>query len=151
MGLALWVWIIIGVVVAGFFVAAGVVYRLVEVRRAGTPVLLRSLPADADEGWRHGSVQYGDDNLTYYRLSSLRPGPTVSMSRRRIEIVGRRRPVGTELEIMDDDFGIVELAIGRSGRGGRYELGMSPAVSTAFQSWIEARAPQRSRRRRPAA
>ena len=100
----MWVWVIVGVVVAGLFVAAGVVYRLIEVRRAGTPVLLRSLPADADQGWRHGSVQYGDDALAYYRLSSLRPGPTVSLSRRRIEIVGRRAPVGTELEIMDADF-----------------------------------------------
>ncbi|GAA2376552.1 MULTISPECIES: DUF2550 domain-containing protein [Gordonia] len=147
----MWVWVIVGVVVAGLFVAAGVVYRLIEVRRAGTPVLLRSLPADADQGWRHGSVQYGDDALAYYRLSSLRPGPTVSLSRRRIEIVGRRAPVGTELEIMDADFAIVELSIGRSGAGGRYEIGMSPAVSTAFQSWIEARAPKRSKRRRPAA
>ncbi|MGB3698395.1 MAG: DUF2550 domain-containing protein [Gordonia sp. (in: high G+C Gram-positive bacteria)] len=146
----LWLWIIIGCVVAGLFVLAGVVYRVVEVRRAGTPVLLRRLPAEADHGWRHGSVHYGDDALAYYRLSSLRPGPTVKMSRRRIEIVGRRSPLGTELEIMDPDFGIVELALGRSGSGAHYELAMNPEVSTAFQSWIEARRPRRARRR-PAA
>lgn len=146
----MWVWMIVAVVIAVVLIALGVMYRLVEVRRAGTPVLLRPLPAEADQGWRHGSIHYGDEGLAYYRLSSLRPGPTVSMSRRRIEIVGRRAPVGTELEIMDPDFGIVELSIGRTGKGGRYELGMTPEVATAFQSWIEARAPRRARRR-PAA
>lgn len=147
----MWVWMmIVAVVVAALLIAAGVMYRLVEVRRAGTPVLLRSLPADAEHGWRHGSVHYGDDALAYYRLSSLRPGPTVRMSRRRIEIVGRRSPSGTELEIMEAGDSILELMIGRSGKGARYELGMSPEVHTAFLSWIEARQPRRARRR-PAA
>ncbi|WP_066165577.1 DUF2550 domain-containing protein [Gordonia hydrophobica] len=146
----MWVWLIVAVVIAGLLISAGVMYRLVEVRRAGTPVLLRSLPAEADHGWRHGSVHYGEEALAYYRLSSLRPGPTVSMSRRRIEIVGRRSPVGTELEIMDPRDSIVELAIGRTDKAARYELGMSPEVHTAFLSWIESRQPRRARRR-PAA
>lgn len=146
----MWVWMIVAAVVAAILIAAGVMYRLIEVKRAGTPVLLRALPADADQGWRHGSVHYGEDALAYYRLSSLRPGPTVSLSRRRIEIVGRRAPAGTELEIMEPEDSITELVIGRSGKGARYELGMSPEVHTAFLSWIEARQPRRSRRR-PAA
>ncbi|ALG84338.1 hypothetical protein ACH46_07255 [Gordonia phthalatica] len=141
---------IVAVVIAAILIAAGVMYRLMEVKRAGTPVLLRALPAEADHGWRHGAVHYGEDALAYYRLSSLRPGPTVSLSRRRIEIVGRRAPVGTELEIMEPEDSVIELAIGRSGKGGRYEMGMSPEVHTAFQSWIEARQPRRARRR-PAA
>ena len=149
-GLPMWVWMIVAVLIAAVLIAAGVMYRLVEVKRAGTPVLLRSLPAEADQGWRHGSVHYGDDALAYYRLSSLRPGPTVSMSRRRIEIVGRRAPAGTELEIMEPGDAVVELSIGRSEKAVHYELGMSPEVHTAFQSWIEARAPRRARRR-PAA
>ena len=146
----MWVWMIVAVVVAAVLIAVGVMYRLIEVKRAGTPVLLRTLPAQDDHGWRHGSIHYGDDALAYYRLSSLRPGPTVSLSRRRIEIVGRRSPAGTELEIMEAGDSVVEVMVGRSEKGARYELGMSPEVHTAFLSWIEARQPRRARRR-PAA
>lgn len=146
----MWFWMISAVLIAGLLIAAGVMYRLVEVRRAGTPVLLRNLPADADQGWRHGSIHYGDDGLSYYRLSSLRPGPTVSMSRRRIEVVGRRNPIGTELEIMDPDLTVLEVSVGRSSKSARYELAMNREVHTAFLSWIEARQPRRARRR-PAA
>ncbi|WP_156890434.1 DUF2550 domain-containing protein [Gordonia shandongensis] len=146
----MWAVFIVAIVVAALVITAGVVYRLSEIRRAGTPMLLRAVPADTDEGWRHGSVHYGDDALNYYRLRSLRPGPSVTLSRRRIEIVGRRTPVDTELEIMDGDFTVIEVAVGRSERSAHYELGMSPEVSTAFLSWIEARSLRRVRRR-PAA
>lgn len=150
MGLPMWFWIVAIIVVLGVLAVAVVINRVVEVRRAGTPVLMRALPADGGHGWRHGSVHYGEGALTYYRLRSLRPGPTFKISRRRIDLVERRSPVGTELEIMDADFRIVELSEGRSSKGVHYELAMSREVSTAFQSWIEARQPRRARRR-PAA
>ena len=142
-----WVWISCLAVVAVVAAAAFVLYRLRLVRAAGTPMLLRVLPAAADEGWRHGAAHYTDDALVYYRLSSLRPGATESLSRRRIEVVGRRSPSGTEREIMDDDVVIIELAVGRKGQGGRYEIAMPPDLTMAFQSWFEARAPRRARRR----
>ncbi|GEE02130.1 hypothetical protein nbrc107696_25760 [Gordonia spumicola] len=145
-----WSWILCLVVLAGAAVLALVAYRLRLVRAAGTPMLLRQLPAEADEGWRHGAAHYTDDALVYYRLSSLRPGPTVSLSRRRIEVTGRRGPSGTEVEIMDDDVVVVELTVGRRGQGGMYEIALTPDLAMAFQSWIEARAPRRARRR-PAA
>ncbi|MGB3604109.1 MAG: DUF2550 domain-containing protein [Gordonia sp. (in: high G+C Gram-positive bacteria)] len=145
-----WIWIVVIVVIGALLIAAGVVYRVLEVRSAGTPVLMRTIPADAEHGWRHGSVHYGEDSLAYYRLRSLRPGPTIKISRRRIEVLDRRSPVGTELEIMDPDFRIVEIAVGRTSTSDRYELAMGLEVSTAFQSWIEARQPRRARRR-PAA
>ena len=73
-------------------------YRLGQLRREGTPVLLRALPADVDEGWRHGTVHYSDTALRYFRLSTLRPGPTRTLQRQSIEISGRRRPQGTEAD-----------------------------------------------------
>lgn len=144
-----WSWVILAVVVVGVLVAVGLVYRVREVRRAGTPVLFRPLPAAADQGWRHGSVHYTENALLYYRLTALLPGPTAVLSRRGMELVGRRSPAGTELEIMEPSMRIVELRVTERGRGFReYEIGMDPVLSTALLSWLEARPPSRSRRRR---
>ncbi|WP_168701444.1 DUF2550 domain-containing protein [Gordonia paraffinivorans] len=127
---------------------AMLVFRVEKLRRAGTPILLRSIPAAVDEGWRHGTVHYRDDSLRYYRLASLRPGPNVTLPRQGIEITGRRRPEGTETEILE---GMQILQVHTKGRGdGAYELAMGPGAVTAFQSWVESRQSERSQRRRSA-
>ena len=97
---------------------------------------------------RHGTVHYRDDSLRYYRLASLRPGPNVTLPRQGIEITGRRRPEGTETEILE---GMQILQVHTKGRGdGAYELAMGPGAVTAFQSWVESRQSERSQRRRSA-
>ena len=127
---------------------ARLVFRVEKLRRAGTPILLRIIPAAVDEGWRHGTVHYRDDSLRYYRLASLRPGPNVTLPRQGIEITGRRRPEGTETEILE---GMQILQVHTKGRGdGAYELAMGPGAVTAFQSWVESRQSERSQRRRSA-
>ncbi|WP_279107540.1 DUF2550 domain-containing protein [Gordonia paraffinivorans] len=127
---------------------AMLVFRVEKLRRAGTPILLRIIPAAVDEGWRHGTVHYRDDSLRYYRLASLRPGPNVTLPRQGIEITGRRRPEGTETEILE---GMQILQVHTKGRGdGAYELAMGPGAVTAFQSWVESRQSERSQRRRSA-
>ncbi len=139
------------VVVLGALLAVAVVvcallaYRLGQLRSAGTAVLLRRLPAGADEGWRHGTIHYGDNALRYFRLSSLRPGPTLTFSRQSIEIIGRRRPEGSEADILHGMI-IVELEPGDEGGGHSYELAMAPGADTAFQSWLESRQSRRSQR-----
>lgn len=135
--------VVIAVVAGAFLVLA---HRVREVRRAGSPLLLRSLPAADDEGWRHGTVHYSGDALLFYRLSSLRPGPTTTLSRRRIHLGDRRRPFGTELVIMDENWVVADVTVGSGERSQRYELAMAPAVATAFQSWVEAAGPRRKRR-----
>ncbi|GAA4674967.1 DUF2550 domain-containing protein [Gordonia humi] len=146
----MWAWILVAVVLFGLINLGLLLYRLRMVRLAGTPVLLRALPAEAEEGWRHGAVHYTDDAIAYYQLTSIKLGPSVNLSRRRIDVGARRGPVGTEHEIMEPDAVIAEVIVGRRGQGGAYELAMAPAAMTAFQSWLEARAPRRARRR-PAA
>jgi len=127
---------------------AMLVFRVEKLRRAGTPILLRTIPAAVDEGWRHGTVHYRDDSLRYYRLASLRPGPNVTLPRQGIEITGRRRPEGTETEILE---GMQILQVHTKGRGdGAYELAMGLGAVTAFQSWVESRQSERSQRRRSA-
>lgn len=123
---------------AGVLLLALIAYRLTEIRREGTPVLLRELPARADVGWRHGTIAYGDNVLRFYRLSSLRPGPTVTLLRSAIEIQRRRAPEGTEDEILAG-MRIVELEPGADGVGGAFEVAMGSEAMTAFTSWLESR------------
>ncbi|QKT06854.1 DUF2550 domain-containing protein [Gordonia sp. X0973] len=128
-------------------VVAVALYRLVEMRRMGVPILLRPIPAAEDAGWRHGSAHYGDDTLVYYRLVTFRLGPTVTLVRSAMSIVGRRDPRGTEREILDGMV-VIELAPGADGAGGAYELGMTPEALTALQAWLESSPPRRARRGR---
>ncbi|MFE0749781.1 DUF2550 domain-containing protein [Gordonia sp. NPDC058843] len=122
--------------------------RLAQLRRAGTPVLLRTVPAGVDEGWRHGTVHYSDNSLRYYRLTSLKPGPNVTFARQGMEISGRRSPEGTETEILD---GMLIVQLQTAGRtDDDYELAMGPGAVTAFQSWLESRQSARSQRRKSA-
>ena len=122
--------------------------RLAQLRRAGTPVLLRTVPAGVYQGWRHGTVHYSDDSLRYYRLTSLKPGPNVTFARQGMEISGRRAPEGTETDILD---GMLILQVQTAGRAeDDYELAMGPGAVTAFQSWLESRQSARSQRRRSA-
>ncbi|QTI71346.1 DUF2550 domain-containing protein [Gordonia sp. L191] len=122
-------------------------YRVAQLRRGGTPVLLRTLPADVDEGWRHGTVHYSDEALRYFRLSSLRPGPSHTLPRSSIEIAGRRRAVGSERDILE---GLIILHVHQSvgtGVGKDYEIAFDAGGVTAFQSWLESRRSARAERR----
>ncbi|MAU83301.1 DUF2550 domain-containing protein [Gordonia sp. Z-3] len=142
--------ILLGVLLVAALIVCGLLaYRLSQLRRMGTPVLLRPIPAADDEGWRHGTVHYSDDALRYFRLTALRPGPTRTLVRQSIEITGRRRPFGSESDILEGMV-IVELAAGADAHGGAYELAMAPGAVTAFQSWLESRQNERSQRRRTA-
>ncbi|GAB11538.1 hypothetical protein GOARA_076_00480 [Gordonia araii NBRC 100433] len=143
---------IIGVIVLAIalvvatVVAAAAVYRLSEMRRTGTPILLRPIPAAEDQGWRHGSAHYGDNTLVYYRLVTFWRGPTVTLIRSAMTVVAKREPRGTEREILDGMV-IIELAPGADGDGGAYELGMPPEALTALQAWLESSPPRRAHRR----
>lgn len=137
------------VLVAVVGVSALLAYRLVKLRRVGTPVLLRVVPAAAAEGWRHGTVQYSDDGLEFYRLTDLRTGPTLTLGRQSTEIRGRRAPEGSEGDILDG-LVVIQLQPGADGNEGAYEVAMTPGAATAFQSWLESRQSDRSERRRSA-
>ena len=141
--------LLVVVLLAAIAVGALLAYRLTKLRRVGTAVLLRVLPAAAEEGWRHGTVHYSDDGLEYYRLTDLRTGPTLTLVRQATEIRRRRDPEGSEEEILGG-LVVLELQPGADGNDGAYEVAMSPGAATAFQSWLESRQSDRSERRRSA-
>ncbi|MCS3780600.1 DUF2550 domain-containing protein [Tsukamurella ocularis] len=123
-------------------VGAVLVLRLYSLRVAGVPIILRYLPAPGEQGWRHGTLRYDDHELKYYRLSSVRLGPSWTLPRSETEIVGRRAPHGTELDVIDRDMVIVHAVT----PGGETELAFARDGLTAFQSWLESRpSPRRQR------
>lgn len=124
---------------------AAFAYRLVVLRRGGTAAIVRSMPNDAGAGWRHGIIRYHEESLVFFKLSSLRPGPDVQISRQGIELGDRRSPRDSEFDIMTDDIAIVEVSDGAS----HFEFALERGALTAFLSWVESRPSGRSVRGRP--
>lgn len=123
-------------------VAAIVALRFYSLRVAGVPIIIRYLPAQGEHGWRHGTLRYDDHEVKYYRLSSVRLGPSWTLPRSGTEIVGRRAPHGTELDVIDPDMVIVHAVT----PDGETELAFARDGLTAFQSWLESRpSPRRQR------
>ncbi len=135
---------VVGVLI--LWLGAAFCYRYMVVRRGSTSVILRTLPAEEGAGWRHGVLVYGDREVRYFRLSSLRMRADLTMRRSRLEPGGKRVPRGTELEIMDPVTPILAVH-GEDGAG--VEIALERSAMTAFQSWVESRPPARSQRRPP--
>ncbi|OZD08615.1 hypothetical protein CH275_04020 [Rhodococcus sp. 06-235-1A] len=145
MHIGLIVLIILVVLLAG--IVAAFAYRLMVLRRGGTAAIMRVLPSDGGNGWRHGIIRYGDNTLVFFKLSSLRPGPDHRLGRQDIHVGERRAPQDTEFDIMTPDIAVLEL----SDHGKNFEIALDRSALTAFMSWVESRPSGRSRRRRPAA
>ncbi len=135
--------LIILVVLLAAFVAV-FLYRLAVLRRGGTAAILRVAPSAGDTGWRHGVIRYGEGSLVFFKLSSLRPGPDSRIERQGIEVEGRRKPAGSEFDIMSDEIVILSV----KDRGAAYEIALDGGALTAFLSWVESRPSGRSVRGR---
>lgn len=120
------------------------IYRLSMLRRGGTSAILRVLPANGGQGWRHGLIRYDEDRLVFFKLTSLKLGPDSVIHRRGIEIGDRRGPVGDEFDIMSEEIIVTEV----SDAEGRYELALDRGSRAAFLSWVESRPSDRARRMR---
>jgi Protein of unknown function (DUF2550) len=122
-------------------------FRLWKLRQGGTAAILRDTPADRGHGWRHGVIRYRGGEAQFYRLSSVRLWPDRRLSRRGLEILGRRSPRGDEFDIMTEQIVILELRdSGPDGKRG-YELALDRGALTAFLSWVESRPSPRMRRK----
>lgn len=137
--------LIILVVLLAVLVAA-FAYRLMVLRRGGTAAIMRVLPSDDGNGWRHGIIRYGDNTLVFFKLSSLRPGPDHRLGRQDVHVGDRRSPRDTEFDIMTPDIAVLTLSEGPT----EYEIALDRSALTAFLSWVESRPSGRSRRGRPA-
>jgi hypothetical protein len=114
-------------------------------RGGGVDVSLRrrlvgSAPGASGAGWQLGVGRYRGDELCWYRLTSLWPGPTLVIDRTALEIVDRRpRGPGEGYAIPQADV-VLRCRTGAAD----VEVAMAPGVLTGFQSWLEATPPGRS-------
>ena len=134
------------VVVLGVAVLA-LSYRLWKLRQGGTAAIMRDVPAVGGHGWRHGVIRYRGGEAAFYRLSSLRLWPDRRLSRRGLEIVGRRAPRGDEFDIMTDAIVVLELRDVTPDRRPGYEIALDKGALTGFLAWLESRPSPRARRR----
>lgn len=119
-------------------------YRLAMLRRGGTAALVRRLPAAPGQGWRHGLLRYREDELVFFKLTSLRLGPDVRIDRLSVAIRNRRGPDPSEQDITTEETRIVGVRDGHRD----YEFALDRGAVTAFLSWVESRPSGRSLRGR---
>jgi hypothetical protein len=117
--------------------------RVRLMRGGGVDVCLRRRPAgvrqDAGAGWHFGVGRYRGDELAWYRLTSMRPGPSLVLDRTVLQIVDRRAPVDGEAYAVPDAASVLHCRID----GQDIELAMAPGVLTGFLSWLESAPPGR--------
>ena len=107
-------------------------------RRYGTIDLsLRMERKGNGRGWVLGVGRFDGDNLQWYRVFSLAPRPRRTLSRRSLEVRGRREPRGPETLALLSGAVVMEC---RDPQGA-VELAMDAAAVTGFLAWLEARPP----------
>lgn len=122
-------------------------YRRVRLMRGGgVDACLRrphhrpaAVRRDVAAGWHFGVGRYRGDELAWFRLTSLRPGPTIVLNRTAMEIVDRRAPVDGEAYAIPDAASVLHCRVD----GVDIELAMAPGVLTGFLSWLESAPPGR--------
>ena len=124
------------VVVVCLLLVAG---RLRGLHRAGGAVelSLRLRPDDLGRGWVNGIGRFVDDELRWYRVFSLSLRPRRTLSRRDLQVTGRRPPADRERRALQQ--GVVVLSC--CAASDPVDLAMQPATVTGFLAWLEARPP----------
>jgi hypothetical protein len=108
------------------------------VRGTGTPFTAAAVRDG--RGWSYGIAQYGADRVDWYRIFSYAFRPAAVLTRRDLEVVGRRDPEGTEELALFPGWTILDCRFG----AGYAELALSEDALTGFLSWLEAAPPGRT-------
>jgi hypothetical protein len=127
---------------AVFVAVVGLLARRMQLLRGGgvDVSLRRRLNGRDGGGWHLGVGRYRGDELAWFRLASLWPGPTIVVDRTLLEIVDRRAPTQAEADAVPA-AGVV-LRCRTPTR--TLELAMGPGVLTGFLAWLEATPPGRT-------
>lgn len=88
-------------------------------------------------GWALGIGRYLGDDLLWYRAFTFTWRPARVLSRRTLEVTGRREPEGAEAWSVQANAVVVECQNG----GRRVEIAMAADAVTGFLSWLESQPP----------
>ena len=88
-------------------------------------------------GWSTGVGFFDGDDLRWYRVFSLSPRPRRVLSRRELQVVGRRPASDPERLALPDGAVVLSCTVG----GGPVDLAMQPSTVTGFLAWLESRPP----------
>lgn len=108
-----------------------------SVRHRDNRTPLSAAGVRAGRGWSYGIAQYENDRIDWYRIFSYAYRPAAVLTRRDLEVVGRRDAEGEEELALFAGWTVVECKFGT----GLVELAMSPDALTGFLSWLEAAPP----------
>ncbi len=112
--------------------------RRVLLRPAGSiDMSLRTRFGRIGGGWALGVGRYTGDDLEWYRLFALTVRPSRTLSRRGLQVVGRRQPSGAESWAVQAGAVIVEC----QDDSGPVQVAMSSGAVTGFLSWLESAPP----------
>ncbi len=128
--------VLVAVVVLPLLAIAG--RRRALQRRYGTIDLsLRLERRGHGRGWVLGVGRFVGDDLQWYRVFSLAPRPRRTLSRRTLQVDGRRQPRGPETLALLSGAVVMECRAPE----GPVELAMEAGAVTGFLAWLEARPP----------
>jgi hypothetical protein len=128
---------LVALVPIGVF-AALAVRRAVLSRSGGVVEMsLRLHSRSHGRGWVLGTGRYSGDDLQWFRVFSLAPGPRLRLSRRDLSVVGRRSPSRSEKMSLQEGMIVLQC----SSASGPIEIAMGESAITGFLSWLESSAP----------
>ncbi len=111
--------------------------RLLSRSGGAIELSLRLKPRSQGRGWVLGVGRFVGDDLQWFRVFSLAHRPRRTLSRRDLQVAGRRSPKGPESMSLLKGAEVVEL---RSG-GTTVEVALDRAALTGLLAWLEARPP----------
>jgi hypothetical protein len=130
----------IGVVLLLIALAIGAyaLRRFRLLRAGGVHVALRRrIDESSPRGWHLGVGRYQGDEFVWYRVLSVRSGPSQVIPRVGLEIADRRAPSTPESYSMPQDATVLLC----QSRFGELELAMDHDALTGFLSWLESSPP----------
>lgn len=118
-------------------VAIAVRRRLLQ-RQGGTIELSLRLHCSGNgRGWVLGVGRFEGDDLRWYRVFSLAPGPRRTLSRHELTVLGRREPVGGERLALLAGAVVLQCRLPT----GDVDLALDESALTGFLAWLEASPP----------
>lgn len=106
-------------------------------RTRGTVELYFRLNQREGRGWAPGFALFRGDELRWYRLFSLAPGPRRRLSRRALAVESRRPPTAEEALLVPAEWTVLRCKANQD----MIEIAMARHTVTGFLSWLEAVTP----------